>query len=121
MNNKVIGTEFEQKVVDTYAKRGYWVHFIVPDSRGAQPFDIIAVKDGNAFAMDCKTCKANVFNINRLEDNQIMAFEKWLRCGNTMPLVIVEHGSKIYIVRYDKLKEKRSINLEKEAQVLWIE
>jgi len=39
--------EFERKVVARFEKNGWWVHFMAPDSRGAQPFDIIAMKDGN--------------------------------------------------------------------------
>ena len=50
MNNKIIGTAFEKEMCELLANRGYWVHFITPDNRGAQPFDIIAVKDGKAFA-----------------------------------------------------------------------
>lgn len=111
MNNKKIGTAFEREVCELLKDCGYWVHFISPDNRGAQPFDIIAAKDGVAIAIDCKTCVANNFGLGRLEDNQIMAFEWWLKCGNTMPLVYVKHEGKITIIRYDVLKEKGSIKL----------
>ena len=110
-SNKKIGTDFEKKMCEVLAQRGYWVHFIVPDIRGAQPFDIIAVKNGKALAVDCKTCVANTFKINRLEDNQIMAFEKWLACGNDMPIIAVLHNDMIYEIPYDQLKEKQSIKL----------
>jgi len=112
MSNKRIGTDFENEMCELLTSKGYWVHFIVPDNRGAQPFDIIAVKNGKAIAMDCKTCVSKSFNISRLEDNQIMAFEKWLRCGNEMPLIAVKHEEKIYLISYDKLKEKKSIRLD---------
>ena len=112
MNNKKIGTEFENSIVDLLAKKGYWVHFISPDKRGAQPFDIIAVKDGLAVAMDCKTCKDRYLRMSRLEENQILAFERWLSCGNTNPFLVVEHGDKIIFVDYIELKEKGKIDLE---------
>ena len=92
--------------------KGYWVHFIVPDARGAQPFDIIAVKKNNAFAIDCKTCKSDIFSIRRLEDNQISAFELWLKCGNTEPLIAVKHNNLIYMLSYSELKKRRSIKLD---------
>lgn len=111
MNNKKIGAAFEKRLVDVLAWNGYWAHFIVPDSRGAQPFDVIAVKNGLAYAFDCKTCVANSISIDRLEDNQVAAFEKWLRCGNTMPMVAIEHGGEIYLVEYGVLKERRRIKL----------
>jgi len=111
LNNKQIGTQFERDMCDILASRGYWVRFIVPDARGAQPFDIIAVKDGKALAIDCKTCVSNTFSINRLEDNQIMAFERWLECGNEMPIICVLHEGGIHYIRYDVLKENKSVKL----------
>lgn len=111
MNNKKIGAGFEKEFCDFLADRGYWAHFITPDARGAQPFDVIAVKNGRALAIDCKTCVANTFNISRMEDNQITSFEHWLRCGNEMPFVAVKHKNMIYMISYRDLKEKRSIKL----------
>ena len=111
MNNKQLGTEWEHKVCKYLSGNGYWAHFIVPDARGAQPFDIIAVKDGEAYAIDCKTCVANSFNISRLEDNQISAFDLWLKCENNNPLVAVEHNKHLYWIDYTELKKKKSIKL----------
>lgn len=113
MNNKEVGTEFEKTIVKLLAKTGYWVHFITPDKRGAQPFDIIAVKNEIAVAIDCKTCKDRYFRIGRLEQNQIMAFEKWLKCGNANPLIAVEHNGVIQFIDYLELKaEGGKIDLE---------
>lgn len=118
MNNKKLGTEFEKQTCEWLASKGYWVHFIVPDARGAQPFDIIAVKNMKAIAIDCKTCVANRFNISRLEDNQIMAFEKWLQCGNEVPCVFVKHNSKVYCVPYSVLKMQESVSLTDELLLI---
>lgn len=111
MNNKALGTAFEQKMCELLALKGYWVHFIVPDARGAQPFDIIAVKNGKALAIDCKTCVRNKFTYDRLEDNQIMAFEKWLSVGNTEPIIAVEHKGDIYIIPYKSIRVLRSVEI----------
>lgn len=111
MNNKKLGSKFEKEICQRLASKGYWVHFIVPDIRGAQPFDIIAVKNGTAYAIDCKTCVADVFNISRLEDNQVMAFEKWERCGNICPVIIVEHKEDILCIEYDVLKKYGKIRI----------
>lgn len=111
INNKVLGTKYEQEVCDLLAANGFWVHFISPAPDGSQPFDIIAVKQGQAFAIDCKTCADDTFPITRLEDNQIMAFEKWLRCGNSMPMVYVKHNEMTHVIPYDELKEKKRVKL----------
>ena len=86
-NNKQIGAEFEREMCQYLKRKGYWVHFLFPDATGAQPFDIIAVKDGISVVMDCKTAVKPIFPISRLEDNQRMAFEFWLKCGNNMPYI----------------------------------
>ena len=113
MNNKRIGTEFEIRVCKTLNSDGWWVHFITPDRRGAQPFDIIACKDARCIGIDCKTSKSNIFRMDRLEWNQILAFDKWIECGNKEPLLFVEFNGKIIVVPYLYLKFNNKIHLEK--------
>lgn len=112
MNNKRLGMAFEQEVCKVLQKEGFWVHFISPDARGSQPFDIIAVKNGMATAIDCKTSSKAVFSISRLEDNQIYAFEKWLACGNLDPLICVKYKENIILVEFTELQEKGKVDLE---------
>lgn len=119
-SNKRIGMDFEREICELLARRGYWVHFIAPDARGAQPFDIIAMKHGIAHAIDCKTSVASTFNISRLEENQIMAFERWIKCGGTMPIVAIKHEGRIYAIEYSELKERKTINLnDRGAEYFW--
>lgn len=112
--NKKIGNEFEKRVVKKLNDNGYWVHFIAPDARGAQPFDIIAVRGGIAMAIDCKTCAEGVIRYSRLEDNQVMAFEKWLACKNAMPQIACEYKGEIFLVPYNKLRDEWSVKLCRE-------
>lgn len=116
MNNKELGTAFERLVVDSLKRQGYWVHFMTPDSRGAQPFDIIAVKNGMARAIECKTLakSMNYFCITRLEDNQISAFELWEKCGNGTPIIYVYHRGRIVSVDYDELKAHGKVRMPNE-------
>ena len=118
MNNKKLGTEFEREFCELLAGRGYWVHFITPAANGGQPFDVIAVKGGEAYAYDCKTSVSRQFSIFRLEYNQIFAFERWLACGNNGPRVAVKYQGKVYIVFYTDLKERKTIDLLEDA-VCW--
>lgn len=115
MNNKVLGTQFERKICDILSKMGFWVHFISPDNRGAQPFDIIAAKNGRVIAGDCKTSKEKSFPISRLEDNQIMAFEKWMACGNGAPFIFILHDEEIYIMPYTMLKGRTKVNIRESS------
>ena len=118
VSNKKIGTEFEKRICNMLNHDGWWVHFIEPKQSGAQPFDIIAVKDGRAIAIDCKTCASGKFSISRLEDNQIFAFEKWLECGNDDPYIFVEHGKEIYAISYLYLRENKIVKLEEKWRLL---
>ena len=115
MNNKKLGTDFEVDMCELMARSGFWVHFIEPNRAGAQPFDIVAARGGRAYAIDAKTCAAGSFNISRLEDNQRMAFDLWLSCGNYMPFVAVKHDDVIYMIDYATLQEKRSVKLNQEV------
>lgn len=110
-NNKKLGSDFEKLLCRFLSGEGYWVHFLEPDARGAQPFDVIAVKDGRAMAIDCKTCKDHIFRLDRLEDNQVMAFEKWIACGNESPTLAVLHDDKVYFISYLLLSDMKKIDL----------
>ena len=119
MNNKRTGNDFENEFCQILRDENYWVHFITPNQAGAQPFDVIAVKNGTAYAFDCKTCVDRWFRISRLEDNQILAFEKWMMCGNNIPMVAIKHNERIYIVSYIELKTKGKVDLEGNGVHCW--
>ena len=113
MNNKQLGTAFEHEVCQALKDNGWWVHFLSPDNSGAQPFDIIAVKGGLAIAVDAKTSNTHKFSINRLESNQKLAFEKWLRCGNSMPQIAVKYEGHMIWITYYELKKNKVIDLRR--------
>ena len=112
MNVKKIGNDFEVEFCEELKKDGFWVHFINPGKSGSQPFDIIAAKNGKVYAFDCKTCADKWFRIDRLEDNQIFAFDKWMNSGNNIPMIAIKHNGRIFIVPYVKIKEDGKVNLE---------
>lgn len=115
MNNKKLGNEFEQEMVNRFAKAGYWVHFLSPDKRGAQPFDIIAARKGQVVVGDCKTSAKKSFSIDRLEDNQILAFDRWMSCGNGAPYIFVKYNGIVYFIPYTVLRANKTIKLEADS------
>lgn len=118
MNNKKRGASFEREFCDLLASRGWWAHFITPAPDGGQPFDVIAVKSGEAIAVDCKTCADHIFRITRMRPNQITAFDKWLACGNQEPMIAVKYNEKIYLIEYRRLKHYGRVDLDKESAEL---
>lgn len=113
MNNKRKGNNFERKMCEILADDGWWVHFLSPDGRGAQPFDIIAVRDGIPAAIDCKTCEDHIFRLSRLEDNQVNAFAKWMACGNELAYLAVLYRGDVYMIYYKQLVRKGNVDLNK--------
>lgn len=113
MNNKRLGTEFEREVVRLLSQQGYWVHFITPSESGSQPFDIIASKDDTPVVIDCKTSSVKCFRFDRLEENQILAMDRWLEKGNKKARIYVKYNEKIYAIPYLMLKGLGKIDLEK--------
>ena len=122
-NVKQIGTAFEREVVELLSKPPFdaWVHFITPDERGAQPFDIIAVKNCIAYAIECKTLdmRRRWFTLDRLEDNQIMAFNLWKKKNNTEPLIFVKHGEEIKVVSYSYLLEHLKVDMNQPGNTFY--
>lgn len=87
------------------------MHFCTPNRSGAQPCDVIASKNGIPYLIDCKTSVKPIFSIKRMEQNQILAMEKWVACGNPNPLIAIKYDSKVYLLKYEELKSKGKVDL----------
>lgn len=122
MNNKKIGTQFEQEFCKYLAEHGWWAHFLTPSAGGSQPFDVIAMRDSDTFCGDCKTCAGDRFAFSRIEDNQRLAFDDiiWktthVNCG-----IVVKYNDEIYFIAYSDILEaelagKKSIKLTEELK-----
>ena len=86
MSNKKDGSAFEREFAEKLSVNGYWVH-LLRDNQNGQPFDLIAVRDGEAFAFDCKDCASEKFLLSRIEENQKTAMGLWMECGNNEPML----------------------------------
>ena len=80
-SNKKIGNTFESDFCDLLYEHGYWAHNLTQNASG-QPADVIAVRDGRAYLIDCKFCTNNKFQFSRLEENQQTAMTLWENCNN---------------------------------------
>lgn len=82
MSNKQLGNQFESELCELLSAYGFWVHQLSQNSAG-QPADVIAVRNGQAYLIDCKVCStAKGFDLNRVEENQELAMSLWRDCGN---------------------------------------
>lgn len=82
MNNKKVGNQFEAELCEILSMYGFWCHNMAANAAG-QPADVIAVKNGRAYLIDCKVCSTSKgFALNRMEENQDLAMDLWNECGN---------------------------------------
>lgn len=114
MNNKKLGTAFENEFCELLAARGFWVHFMSPSASGSQPCDIIACRNNTPYLFDCKTCEKDTFHISRLEDNQLLAFHRFDKTGNDLAFVAVKHDKKVYLIQFFKLLKLQNVKLTAE-------
>ena len=114
--NKKLGNDFEQELCEILADAGYWTHNFANRKNG-QPADIIAVKNCKAYLIDAKVCSYEVFPFKRIEDNQQLAMDMWIECGNIEPYFALKARNEVYMVSYVTIKNlmqkgKKQLNLE---------
>lgn len=103
MSNKKLGNQFETEFCEILAEHGFWVHLLSQNAAG-QPADVIAVKEGEAYLIDCKVCSQGKFTFNRIEENQELAMELWNECGNGYGLFALKFDARVYMVDRESLR-----------------
>lgn len=106
MTNKALGNAFERKLCATLYSKGFWVHNLQQNAAG-QPADIIAVRDGKAFLVDCKWCSDDYFHLSRIEENQHLAMSLWEKRGNGPAWFAISIRGEVWMVRHSDLMNKR--------------
>lgn len=81
MSNKKLGNDFEAQFCEILFEKGYWTHNLAQNQVG-QPADVIAVRNGKAYLIDCKVCINDTFPFSRIESNQHTAMTLWKQSGN---------------------------------------
>lgn len=76
------GQEFQHMVCKMLSVRGFWAYETINKQSG-QPVDVIAAKDNVCYIIECKVTQTDRFPLNRVEDNQITAIERFENRGNT--------------------------------------
>lgn len=109
LSNKAIGASFEAELCDLLRRNRYWVHFCTPSASGAQPCDIIACQDGCGMIIDAKTTSTQSFALDRIEDNQRLAFERFLQTGNIVCGICVKELATGRIYWLPWVQAKRNI------------
>lgn len=80
-SNRKNGNTFEAELCEILFQNGFWAHNLAQNKQG-QPFDVIAAKNGKTYPIDCKDCSRDVFDLDRIEQNQYSAMSLWEMRGN---------------------------------------
>ena len=108
MSNKKLGNSFEAELCEILSEHGFWSHNLAQNEAG-QPADVIAVKDGEAYLIDCKVCSNGKFPFSRIEENQELSMLLWRECNNDEGLFALKFDTQIYMV---SLAEMRACSRE---------
>ena len=103
MNNKKLGNSFESELCEILYKHGFWTHNMAQNAAG-QPADVIAVKDREAFLIDCKVCSQDKFQYSRIEENQDLSMSLWNECGNGVGWFALKFNSDTYMVDREAIR-----------------
>ena len=111
------GREFEKWMEHKLNEHGYWVHRMAESNTGSQPFDIIALRNYKVCAFDCKviSTKRPYFPFSRVEENQILAFEKLIKCykNNLSVGFMIYYEGDIYFLNYHLFKVLSNVDKKK--------
>ncbi len=110
MSNKKLGNDFEATFCQMLSENGFWVHNLAQNAAG-QPADVIAVKNGKPYLIDCKVCSNGKFDQRRIEENQNLAMAMWVLCGNGQGWFALKLYQGIFMARYDSLLRFRKLKM----------
>ena len=101
VTNKKMGNTFETKFCELLFNKGWWVHNMAQNAAG-QPADVIAVRNGKAYLIDCKVCINDTFPFSRIESNQHTAMTLWKSSGNGYGWFALQLSNKeVYMIAHD--------------------
>lgn len=100
MTNKKLGNDFETELCELLSQAGFWAHNFSQNQNG-QPADVIAVRNGKAYLIDCKVCSTRKgFDLTRVEDNQDLSMNLWEECGNDVGWFAIRFDNQIYMLSH---------------------
>lgn len=99
------------------SKLGYWCTLLEGSKySNSQPADIVFAKNGKIWLVDCKTLESKTgrFTIERAEQNQILAYKRFKKCGNKNYFYYILWNNDVYTIPMeDIINAKKSIDVKK--------
>lgn len=116
--------EFEIETCNIFFENGFWALRIPKDERGAQPFDVLAIRGSEIYAFDCKVCSTPRLQLTRAEDNQLASMSLLKRRTTAYTGFLAWHEGEIYLIPFRDVEEaikagKASIKLVRRYADKW--
>ena len=91
-----VGKSFEEELCWWLSQQGYYVIYNEKGISGSQCCDIVAINNNIATLIECKNLenKNGIFNFDRLEANQFMAYNKFKEKHNTNMIIAIKWNRK---------------------------
>jgi Holliday junction resolvase len=106
VTNKKLGNDFESAFCEILFNEGFWTHNMAMNKSG-QPADVIAVRNGKSYLIDCKVCSRGRFALSRMEENQDLSMDLWKLCGNGEGWFAIRVGEDISMIPHVAIKSLR--------------
>lgn len=100
--SQINGKEFEKRLCEFYSKKGYFVIYNEKGVIGSQCCDIIVIKNNIATLIEAKnlTNKNGIFNLDRVEQNQLLAYKKYTQCHNSHFILVINWNGGVYLIDF---------------------
>lgn len=109
------GKKFEEELCWWFANRDFFVIYNEKGATGAQPCDIIVIKNNFTRLIECKNLENSrgIFNLDRIEANQFMAYNRYKKCNNSAFELAILWSNNVYFLNFDLLQHfDKSIDLK---------
>ena len=102
------GRDFEKLVKDKFFENDFWVKKLETGREGT-PFDLLTVRKGMAFGIECKHLEKmpEKFNIKQLRENQLLGLDNFSEYGESF--VVFGNDDDIRIIAFEVLSSVREI------------
>lgn len=102
LKSQTNGKLFEKQLCDFYSKQGYFVIYNEKGIAGSQCCDIVVIKNNIATLIETKnlTNKNGIFNLERIEQNQLLAYKKYTQCHNSHFVLAINWNGGVYLLDF---------------------
>lgn len=109
------GRKFEEALCKYFAEKDYYVIYNEKGVAGSQPVDIVIIKNNIATMIEAKNLENHngIFNLDRVEQNQVLAYNRYRECQNYNFVLAIYHDNKVWFIDFGLLPlYNKSIDLK---------